>query len=328
MAHYLITGGAGFIGSHLAEALIARGHRVTLLDDLSSGHAGNIAHLGGGCRFVEACVTNRAVLDPLVESCDAVFHLAATVGVYNIVRSPVETIANNINGTECVLEAATPAKKKVIIASTSEVYGKGTRSPFGEDDDLLLGPTSKSRWSYAASKIIDEFLALAYWHERGVPALATRFFNTIGPRQSGRYGMVVPRFLAHALSGRNLPVHGSGEQSRSFTYVGDVVEWLCRLVEIPGTEGRIFNLGNPSEITIRGLAERIIQLTGSASGIDMIPYEQAYEPGFEDIERRLPDISRIVALTGYSPRVGLDEAIERTRDWMAANGLPAKEQGL
>lgn len=323
MSHYLITGGAGFIGSHLAEALIARGHRVTLLDDLSSGDASNIRHLGAQCHLVEACVTDRAILDPLVEECDAVFHLAATVGVYNIVRSPVETIANNINGTECVLEAATPSRRKVIIASTSEVYGKGTRSPFREDDDLLLGPTSKSRWSYAASKIIDEFLALAYWNERSVPALATRFFNTIGPRQSGRYGMVVPRFLAHALAGTNLPVHGNGEQSRSFTYVGDVVEWLCRLVDLPGTEGRIFNLGNPNEVTIRELAERIVTLTGSVSGIDYIPYEEAYEPGFEDIERRLPDISRIVELTGYAPQVGLDEALVKTRDWMVANRTPA-----
>ena len=262
------------------------------------------------------------MLDPLVEEADAVFHLAATVGVYNIVRSPVETIANNINGTECVLEAATPSKRKVVIASTSEVYGKSTRAPFREDDDLLLGPTSKSRWSYAASKIIDEFLALAYWHERGVPALATRFFNTIGPRQTGRYGMVVPRFLTHALSGSNLPVHGTGEQSRSFTYVGDVVEWLCRLVELPDTAGKVFNLGNPSEITIRGLANLVVEITGSSSGIDFIPYEEAYEPGFEDIERRVPDISRVVAFTGYSPCVGLREAIERTRDWMIAEGIP------
>lgn len=272
---------------------------------------------------MEASVTDRAVLDPLVAEADAVFHLAATVGVYNIVRSPVETIANNINGTECILEAARPHKRKVVVASTSEVYGKSTRAPFREDDDLLLGPTSKSRWSYAASKIIDEFLALAYWHEHGVPALATRFFNTIGPRQTGRYGMVVPRFLAHALAGKNLPVHGTGLQSRSFTYVGDVVEWLCRLVELPDTAGKVFNLGNPSEITIRGLAELIIETTGSRSGIDIIPYEEAYEPGFEDIERRVPDISRVVGFTGYSPRVSLPEAIERTRDWMIAEGIPS-----
>jgi len=226
-----------------------------LLDNLSSGRLENIASIGSAARFVEASVTDRAVLDPLVDEADAVFHLAATVGVYNIVRSPVETIANNINGTESVLEAACPRKRKVLIASTSEVYGKSTRAPFREDDDLLLGPTSKSRWSYAASKIIDEFLALAYWQERGVPALATRFFNTIGPRQTGRYGMVVPRFLTHALAGSNLPVHGTGEQSRSFTYVGDVVEWLCRLVELPDIAGKVFNLGNPSEITIRALAD-------------------------------------------------------------------------
>ena len=322
MAHYLITGGAGFIGSHLAESLITRGHRVTLLDNLSSGRLENIASIGSAARFVEASVTDRAVLDPLVDEADAVFHLAATVGVYNIVRSPVETIANNINGTESVLEAACPRKRKVLIASTSEVYGKSTRAPFREDDDLLLGPTSKSRWSYAASKIIDEFLALAYWQERGVPALATRFFNTIGPRQTGRYGMVVPRFLTHALAGSNLPVHGTGEQSRSFTYVGDVVEWLCRLVELPDIAGKVFNLGNPSEITIRALAELVIEIAGSSSGIDLIPYEEAYEPGFEDIERRVPDIARIVALTGYSPRTSLREAIERTHNWMLAERIP------
>jgi nucleoside-diphosphate-sugar epimerase len=322
MAHYLITGGAGFIGSHLAESLITRGHRVTLLDNLSSGRLENIASIGSAARFVEASVTDRAVLDPLVDEADAVFHLAATVGVYNIVRSPVETIANNINGTESVLEAACPRKRKVLIASTSEVYGKSTRAPFREDDDLLLGPTSKSRWSYAASKIIDEFLALAYWQERGVPALATRFFNTIGPRQTGRYGMVVPRFLTHAVAGSNLPVHGTGEQSRSFTYVGDVVEWLCRLVELPDVAGKVFNLGNPGEITIRALAELVIEIAGSSSGIDLIPYEEAYEPGFEDIERRVPDIARIVALTGYSPQTSLREAIERTHNWMLAERIP------
>jgi len=293
-----------------------------LQDNLSSGRLENIASIGSAARFVEASVTDRAVLDPLVDEADAVFHLAATVGVYNIVRSPVETIANNINGTESVLEAACPRKRKVLIASTSEVYGKSTRAPFREDDDLLLGPTSKSRWSYAASKIIDEFLALAYWQERGVPALATRFFNTIGPRQTGRYGMVVPRFLTHALAGSNLPVHGTGEQSRSFTYVGDVVEWLCRLVELPDIAGKVFNLGNPSEITIRALADLVIEIAGSSSGIDLIPYEEAYEPGFEDIERRVPDIARIVALTGYSPRTSLREAIERTHNWMLAERIP------
>lgn len=293
-----------------------------MLDNLSSGRLENIASIGSAARFVEASVTDRAVLDPLVDEADAVFHLAATVGVYNIVRSPVETIANNINGTESVLEAACPRKRKVLIASTSEVYGKSTRAPFREDDDLLLGPTSKSRWSYAASKIIDEFLALAYWQERGVPALATRFFNTIGPRQTGRYGMVVPRFLTHALAGSNLPVHGTGEQSRSFTYVGDVVEWLCRLVELPDIAGKVFNLGNPSEITIRALADLVIEIAGSSSGIDLIPYEEAYEPGFEDIERRVPDIARIVALTGYSPRTSLREAIERTHNWMLAERIP------
>ncbi len=321
MATYLITGGAGFIGSHLAEALLAGGHRVLVLDDLSSGRLENIAHLRENPRFafVAGSVNDRKVLDELVGEADAVFHLAATVGVYNIIRSPVETIANNINGTEAVLEAATPRKRKVILASTSEVYGKGNASPFREDDDLLLGPTSKSRWSYAASKIIDEFLALAYWNECRVPTVVARFFNTIGPRQTGKYGMVVPRFLRQALRGQNLTVHGDGTQSRSFTYVGDIVEWLRRLAESGQAVGRVLNLGNPCEVTIAGLAERVVAMTGARVGIDRIPYDQAYAPGFEDIERRVPDISKVVALTGYSPQVDLDGALRRTLAWCAAN---------
>ena len=322
MATYLITGGAGFIGSHLAEALLQPGqNRVLVLDDLSSGRLENIVHLRENPRFafVAGSVNHRKALDELVDEADVVFHLAATVGVYNIIRSPVETIANNINGTEAVLESAAPLKKKVILASTSEVYGKGSSMPFREDDDLLLGPTSKSRWSYAASKIIDEFLALAYWTEFGVPTVVVRFFNTIGPRQTGRYGMVVPRFLRQALRGENLSVHGDGKQSRSFSYVGDIVEWLLRIASNDAAVGQVLNLGNPQEITIAALAERVIALTGASSGIDYIPYEKAYEPGFEDIGRRAPEISKAVGLTGYSPRVGLDEALRKTLAWCAAN---------
>lgn len=313
MAHYLITGGAGFIGSHLAEQLLAGGHTVTALDDLSSGSRLNIAHLLGETHFhfVESSVLECAGLGEMVASADAVFHLAATVGVFNIIKSPVETIGNNIDGTQAVLRAATVNRTKVLLTSTSEVYGKSERAPFAEEDDLVLGPTTKGRWSYAASKIIDEFLALAFWREFGVPTVITRLFNTIGPRQTGEYGMVVPRFVKQALQGEPLRVFGDGRQSRSFTDVIDVVEWLTRLISAEAAIGHVTNLGNTIEISIGELAQRVIAVTGSRSEIEYVPYSQAYEQGFEDIARRVPDISKVVALTGYRPRIGLDETLQR-----------------
>jgi UDP-glucose 4-epimerase len=323
MSTVFITGGAGFIGSHLAEALLQRGARVLALDDLSSGSVKNIAHLRGNrlFEFVPQGIESRNVIAELVDEADVVFHLAATVGVLNIIESPVNTIANNIGGTEGVLKAAAKKKKKVIIASTSEVYGKSSVVPFREDSDLVFGPTSKSRWSYASSKVVDEFLALAYWREFKLPTVVVRFFNTIGPRQVGRYGMVVPRFMSQALQGSNLSVYGTGQQSRCFTYVSDVVEWLLMLAANDKAVGEVVNLGNPEEVTIVELARKIIALTGAQVAIDYVPYEEAYEEGFEDMLRRVPDITKVQALTGYSPRVTLDEALDRIKAWFLQNGV-------
>jgi UDP-glucose 4-epimerase len=317
MSTFLITGGAGFIGSHLAERLLELDQRVLILDDLSSGHVRNIAHLRSDPRlqFVPESVMNRSVLAELVDTADIVVHLAASVGVFNIIESPVTTIENNIGGTEAVLKAAAKKRKKVLVASTSEVYGKTTAPAFREDGDLVFGPSVKSRWSYAASKLVDEFLALAYWREHRVPTVVLRFFNTIGPRQIGRYGMVVPRFMGQAMAGRSLTVYGSGRQSRCFTYIGDVVEWVLRLASLDGAVGQVFNLGNPEEVTILELGRRIIALTNSASEIVHVPYEQAYEQGFEDMERRVPDISKVTAATGYSPQYRLDQMLRLIRDW-------------
>jgi UDP-glucose 4-epimerase len=318
MSTFLITGGAGFIGSHLAESLLRREQHVIILDDLSSGTVLNLADIRQHPRleFIPESVGTRNVLSELVDRADVIFHLAARVGVLNIIESPVETIENNIGGTEVVLKAAAKKKKKVIVASTSEVYGKSAAVPFREDSDLVLGPSIRSRWSYAASKLVDEFLALSYWREFKVPTVVTRFFNTIGPRQIGNYGMVVPRFMNQALNGENLSVYGTGHQSRCFTYVGDVIEWLLLLAENDGAIGNIFNLGNPEEITIADLARRVIQIAGASVDLEFIPYEAAYEHGFEDMERRIPDIAKVVALTGYTPRVGLDEALSQIRDWI------------
>jgi len=317
MATLLITGGAGFIGSHLAEAALERGHRVLVLDDLSSGSVENLAHLRSNPRleFFPESVTCLSVLAELVDRAQIVFHLAATVGVFNIIESPVATIENNIGGTEAVLKMAAKKKKKVVVASTSEVYGKSASVPFREDGDLVFGATTRSRWSYAASKMVDEFLTLAYWREYRVPTVVVRLFNTIGPRQIGRYGMVVPRFLAQALNGQNLSVYGSGRQSRCFTYVSDVVEWLLLIAFQDAAVGQVFNLGNPEETTIAELAHKVIDVTGAPVGIDYVPYSKAYEQGFEDMERRVPDIARIKAATGYSPRVNLNLALRLTRDW-------------
>jgi len=323
MPTYLITGGAGFIGSHLADALLASGHRVLILDDLSSGDSRNLDHqrANGNLEIFQGSVTSSPILQELVDRSDVVFHLAATVGVFNIIQSPVRTIENNIGGTDAVLVAASERKKKVLVASSSEVYGKSTATPFREDGDLVLGPSSKARWSYAASKLIDEFLAIAYWRERHVPTVVVRLFNTIGPRQSGRYGMVAPRFIGQALQGQNLTVYGTGRQTRCFTYVLDVVEWLIRLAAADGAVGEVFNLGNPNEVSIDELARMIIRITGAAGvGIDHVPYDQAYDEGFEDMERRVPDISKIRALTGYAPRYDLETILEHTTAWIRSRG--------
>lgn len=317
MSRFLITGGAGFIGSHLADRLLSLGQRVSVLDNLSTGSVDNLAHLRAhpDFEFVMDEVGNTRVLAELVDAADAIFHLAATVGVQKIIDSPVETIVNNVHGTETVLDAAAKKRRKTVIASTSEVYGKSTALPFREDGDLVLGATSKSRWSYACSKAIDEFLAIAYWREKKSPAVVARLFNTIGPRQSGQYGMVVPRFISQALDGQDVTVYGSGEQTRSFTYVEDVVTWLILLAQDDRAVGEIFNLGNPNEVTITDLARRIIQLTDSSSKIRLVPYDEAYESGFEDMGRREPDITKVVGLTGYRPRIDLDEALRRSIEW-------------
>jgi UDP-glucose 4-epimerase len=309
----LITGGAGFVGSHLAEALLARGDDVHALDNLSTGSIDNIAHLKPHPRFSYTIdtVTNEPVLAELVDRSDVVVHLAAAVGVKLIVEAPVHTIETNVHGTEVVLKLANKKKKLVLIASTSEVYGKSTDVPFREDADLVLGPSDKHRWAYACSKLIDEFLALAYWKERKLPVIIVRLFNTVGPRQTGQYGMVIPNFVRQALAGQPITVFGDGGQSRSFTYVGDVVRAVVALIDEPRAVGQVFNIGNGFEITIGDLAERIRAMTGSRSEIVRIPYDQAYEAGFEDMPRRVPDISKIKGLVGYAPTVELDEILTR-----------------
>lgn len=310
---FLITGGAGFIGSHLCEALLAAGHRVVAIDDLSTGRAANIAHLRPlpHFQFVRETITNSLVLDRLTSEADVVVHLAAAVGVQLIVEDPVRTIRTNVMGTEGVLEAAHRYGCKVLIASTSEVYGKGVRVPFREDDDRLMGPTSRSRWAYAESKAVDEFLSLAYHHQFGLPVVVMRFFNTVGPRQTGRYGMVVPRFVRAALAGEPLEVYGDGTQSRCFADVADVVRAVVALAAEPRALGEVFNVGATEEITIRDLAGRVLALTGSASPIRLVPYDEAYAPGFEDMQRRVPSIDKLHALIGYAPAHSLDDTLRR-----------------
>jgi len=309
----LITGGAGFIGCHLAERLLGLGHDVAVIDDLSTGSIDNIAHLKTCTRFsyVVDSVTNEPLLAEMIDRCDVVFHLAAAVGVKLIVERPVHTIETNVHGTEVVLKHANKKKKLVFVASTSEVYGKSTAVPFQETADLVLGPSEKHRWAYACSKLIDEFLALAYWKEKKLPVVVVRLFNTVGPRQTGQYGMVLPTFVGQALAGEPLTVFGDGTQSRSFTYVGDVIDALVALASEPRAIGEVFNIGNRGEISIRDLAERVKVLAGSESPIRLIPYDEAYEAGFEDMPRRVPDISKLNALIGYEPKVGLDEIIRR-----------------
>jgi UDP-glucose 4-epimerase len=309
----LITGGAGFVGSHLAERLLALGHEVLVLDNLSTGSINNIDQLkkSAGFSYVIDSVTNEPLLAEMIDRSDVVFHLAAAVGVKLIVEQPVHTIETNVHGTEVVLKHANKKKKLVFIASTSEVYGKSADVPFREAADLVLGPTAKHRWAYACSKMIDEFLALAYWKEKKLPVVVVRLFNTVGPRQTGQYGMVLPTFVRQALAGQPITVFGDGTQSRSFTYVGDVVDALIALAAEPKAIGDVFNIGNTDEICIRDLAERVKTATGSKSPIHYIPYDQAYEAGFEDMPRRVPDISKLANLIGYEPKVGLTEIIER-----------------
>jgi UDP-glucose 4-epimerase len=314
---YLITGGAGFIGSHLAEKLLRKGHNVTIIDDLSTGSIRNIEHLKGktGFLYVIDTILNRPLLAELVDDCDILFHLAAAVGVKLIVESPVRTIETNIKGTEAVLECANKKKKKVLLTSTSEVYGKANKVPFAEDDDLVLGPTAKGRWSYACSKAIDEFLALAYWKEKKLPVVIARLFNTVGPRQTGRYGMVLPTFIRQALLRHPITVYGDGTQSRCFTHVDDTVGALMQLAQHPDAVGQVFNIGNNEEVTIAELARLVQRMTNSPSEIRYVPYDEAYEEGFEDMNRRIPDLSKIQRLIGYRPTRNLREIVQNIIDY-------------
>lgn len=320
----LITGGTGFIGSHLAERLANAGDRVTLLDNLSTGHLDNVAHLvaDGRATVVQGDVADRAVLDELVADCDVVFHLAAALGVHYVVDRPVETIQVNVAGTEAVLDAAVKHGTKVLVASTSEVYGKGAKLPFSEDDDVVLGPTSRSRWCYAASKMLDEFLALGYHTQFGLPVVVFRLFNTVGPRQNGRYGMVVPRFVDAALRGGELPVHGDGGQSRCFMHVDDAVRAIHALSECPAAVGQVFNIGAMTPITMGALAELVQAKVAAKTGVDtstirLVPYAEAYGPGFEDMRERLPCTAKIDALTGWRPTRDLDAILDDVIDAMA-----------
>lgn len=330
--HYLITGGTGFIGSHLAERLLENGDRVVLLDNLSTGSMENIRHIKSSehLEYHLDGIENRQLLAELVDDADVIIHFAAAVGVKLIVESPVRTIETNVNGTQMVLEAASKKRKLVLIASTSEVYGKNVNIPFHENADLVLGPTTKGRWSYAASKALDEFLALSYWKERKQPVIVVRFFNTVGPRQTGRYGMVLPNFVKSALSNTPIEVYGDGTQSRCFCDVRDTVEALIRLLPLEAAVGEVINIGNTEEVSIENLARIVKQRTGSSSSIQFIPYDKAYEPGFEDMMRRVPSIEKLHGLTGFRPQTSLNEIIDRVaayfrqKDSMLAGNTSAK----
>ena len=307
----LITGGAGFIGSHLADRLVQRGDQVTIIDDLSTGAMQNVQHLKGfrNFQYFIDTITNSRLMAELIDTADVVYHLAAAVGVRLIVESPTRTMETNIRGTEVVLELAAKKKKRVLITSTSEVYGKRDAVPFKENDDLVLGPPDKGRWSYACSKAIDEFLAVAYWKEKRVPTVVTRLFNVVGPRQTGRYGMVIPCLVKQALSGADMTVFGDGTQSRCFTHISDAIGVLIGLAESPETNGEVYNVGSTEEISVLELAWKIKELTASPSKIVFVPYAQAYEEGFEDMMRRVPDLTKIGLLLGYSPAVSLNELL-------------------
>jgi UDP-glucose 4-epimerase len=318
MPHVLITGGAGFIGSHLAEKLLAQGHKVTIIDNLSTGRFENIVHLTDNPHFRYAIedIRHAAVMDRLVSECDVIYHLAAAVGVFSIVHSPIDTLEINVGGTEIVLQTARRYRRKVMLASTSEVYGKGVRVPFREDDDRILGATTKSRWSYASSKALDEFLALAYHKAAGIPVTIFRLFNTVGPRQVGNYGMVVPRFVQWALAGEPIQVYGDGKQSRCFGNVHDVVDAIVRLGQSHEVTGQVFNIGSDEEVTIHELAQRVKTRTGSDSEIVFLSYEEAYEAGFEDMRRRVPDITKIKKAVGWKPTTPLDVTIDQIIDYL------------
>ena len=325
----LITGGAGFIGSHLAEALLKRGDEVTIIDDLSTGGMKNIEHLvdNPNFHFAIETITNQTVMDRLVSECDMVYHLAAAVGVELIVSSPVEVIERNILGTEMVFKVSNRYKKKVLLTSTSEIYGKSENIPFKEDDDRLLGPTSKNRWSYSSSKAIDEFLALAYLKEKGLPVVIVRLFNTVGPRQTGQYGMVVPRFVKQAIGNEPITVYGDGGQSRCFAYVTDVVDAMIALANHPKAVGEIYNIGSDEETNISGLAMRVKEIANSKSEIIYVPYNKAYEYGFEDMRRRVPDLTKVKNLIGYSPKVSLNDILKAICDYMVADVPHGVEKG-
>ncbi len=309
---YLITGGAGFIGSHLADRLLARGDSVLALDDLSTGSSRNIAHLSDhpGFRFVQGSILDHPLVAGLVADSDAVVHLAAAVGVRLIVEKPLESLLTNIRGTEIVLDAVAQGGRKVLITSTSEIYGKNASGPLHEDADRILGSPFKARWSYSTAKAVDEILARAYWHDRGVPSIVVRLFNCVGPRQTGEFGMVVPSFVRQALAGQDITVYGDGTQRRCFCHVLDTVGALVAVLDHPGAIGDVFNVGAPHELSMNELAERIVAASGSGSRIVHIPYDEAYEEGFEDMERRVPDIAKIKALTGWEPTLGLEQIIE------------------
>ncbi len=308
----LVTGGAGFIGSHLSERLLKDGYEVDVIDDLSTGNLRNLKHCMGrkDFNFVNDAIVNEKMMYTLIDKCDIIYHLAAAVGVKLIVEQPVRTIETNIRGTEIVLEIAKKFGKKVLLASTSEIYGKNENVPFKENDDCLLGPTAFSRWSYACSKAIDEFLGLAYHRQFELPVLIVRFFNTVGERQTGQYGMVIPRFVTAALSGEPLMIYGDGKQSRCFVYVQDVIDGMAALVNDPGSYGNVYNLGSTEEVTIENLAMKIKEMTGSSSEIKYIPYEKVYGPGFDDMRRRVPSLEKIRNQVGYKPKTSLDETLK------------------